>query len=466
MLKRIKRFLNKNKRKINDYQRPVVIILAFAIVGTIMLVLSKAAVPNASIEAEKGTATGINVIANDQASGGQAIRFSNTTVRRFFADDASWNQTVTQIGGEVTQLKSFAERFYDYGGGIMPATKTQLPAPQIMRLSLVDYSVPIYDMLEATTTVKVFQMGDMAQSMKLSRTGVKNGDSIPWNPSWKAGEGNDAIMHIVNYQTGEAYELWMVHRDRDINCAGFAILGQFSAGKDLCLGAVEHYNNLWTAKDGSTIVGRGNGINNLALVTRADEVATGNIGHAIALTVSNPMFGPDLIDTADEPLTDLANAGTNKAFFMRPGTRLEHKCNSRSKIFLDDSLPMDATTRSKTIPSGMRFAAKLTENDITAWLDSKGYTGAKRQTAATFARAWRDYGGVVAETGAYGVTIETDGVIGPAKDRWVELGLYDATTKQQSNLDFSGLLTRDRLYVVKPPARAGDIADFALKPCK
>lgn len=364
------------------------------------------------------------------------------------------------MGGELTQLKPFAQRLYDFGGGVKNG-----PSPGLIRLSITEYSVPIYDAREATTRVKVFQSGDLVNSLLLSRTGVKNGDTIPWDPGWKAGTGNDAIMHIVNYDTGEAYELWMVHRTRDYNCFTYAILGQFEAGRDLCLGAVERYDNLFTANDQSTIVRRGMGINNLALVTRADEVDAGDIGHAIALTVSNPMFGPDLIATADEPLQNLAEAGITKGFYMRPGTRLEHKCSSHSSILLDPSIPMDATQRSKTVPSGMRFAAKLTDADITRWLDSKGYTGAKRQTAATFARAWRDYGGIVAETGGYGINIETDGAIGPARDKWEELGIYDKRTGSVSNLDFSGLLTRDNLYVVKPPAKVSEVAAHALKPC-
>lgn len=441
--------------------KPFIIVVTFVLVGVSLLVFSQAATPTTSLEPEDASLSGVSIVQDQQASGNQFVRFTapGSASRRFFADSASWNQTVSQMGGEEQALLPFAQRYYDYAAGVNNG-----PSPVKTRLSLADYSVPIYDMQQATTQAKVFQSSAVSSQITLSRSGVQNGDTIPWKPTWKPGTGNDAIMHIVNYDTGEAYELWLVNQSEP-NCAGYILFGQFQTGKDLCLGAVEHYNNLWTADDTSTIVGRGMGINNLALVTRADEVASGTIAHALSLTISNAMFGPTMIDPQDEPTQNLSEAGITKGFFLRPATRLEHRCSNNSKLAIDPSIQLDATYRAKTIPSGLRVAARITEADITTWLDSKGYTGAKRQTAAIFARAWRDYGGIVAETGGANVTIETDGVIGPAKQKWADLGLYNTATDQTSNLDFSGLLTRDNIYVVQPPARLTPMGVQATRPC-
>ena len=99
----------------------------------------------------------------------------------------------------------------------------------------------------------------------------------------------------------------------------------------------------------------------------------------------------------------------------------------------------------------MRFALHISDAEITSWLDNKGYTGVLRDTARTFAKAWRDYGAIVAETGGYGIGIETDGLIGPAKNTWAELGIVDDGSTQPFGNLLDGLITEQRLYVVKPP---------------
>lgn len=442
-------FTTVTKKLRNPRFRPLVIVVAFAITGTIALVMSKAATSTTSIQPESGLwANGANQQTSAAGySGDGYVRFgapTNSGVRRFFSDDASWNKTISQLGGEFTELKPYAYRLWDYGGG----TTTNAP-PGTFYLDLKDYSVPIYDATTATTTIHVFQTSFAIDNGIAFSTpgGVPIGGTIPWNPAWKPGTGYDKIMAVVNYQTGKVYEFWRVDEPL-YNCVNFT---NFAAGLDLnrsdwtCIAGVGTYDNLWTAKDGETTLGRGMGINKLALTVRADEVATGNIGHAIPITISNPMFGPTMVNPPYDALQP--GAGTSKAFYMKPATRLEHIDPSTLALGGTTVVPHTDEERAKTVPSGMRFGLRLSEADITTWLDSKGYTGAKRASAATFARAWRDYGAVVAETGGWGIGIETDGVIGPAKQKWAELGFPE----DSNGLDFTGLITRERLYVVKPP---------------
>lgn len=434
--------------------RSTAVVVAFAVVGSYLLFVSFASSSTSSIEPEDSDSktTNITTLSDPTASGGAAIKFgrsSGTTVRRFFSDDASWNKTIAQMGGAEVPLKPYAYRLWDYGGGTFPDSAP----PGTFRMHFKDYSVPIYDVKTATTTARLFQVGWSQNQQSFSATGHPIGVSVPWNPDWKPGTGNDRILTAVDYQTGVVHEFWVIGEPA-LGCWDF--LGpNNAAGFDtnnpnhLCIAGYESYNNLWTAKDGSTIVGRGMGINKLALVVRADEVETGNIRHALPLTTANPMFGPEMVDPPNDPYQP--GAGTTKGFFMKPATRLEHKFGTTIDLGSVNTTPLTNEQRAKTNPSGMRFGLTISEQDITAWLNARGYTGAKRQTATTLARAWRDYGAIIAETGGWGIGIETDGVMGPAKDKWAELGIPDIGTNTNASISFEGLITRERLYVVKQP---------------
>lgn len=458
---------------------------SFAVLGVLALVLTHAATaPTSSIEPENGTNNGnASFVNSGDSSGGSYVQFG---FRRFFADDASWNKTISQMNGEFTQLKPYAGRLWDYGGG----TTSGSPAGNFY-LDFKTYSVPIYDMSTATTTARVFQAVWSQNQQAFSFSGFKIGDTIPWNPNWLPPPGNDGIMAAVDYSTGKVYEFWGANQST-LSCydiwgpnaqAGF---NGNDPAHNLCMASVGNYDNLWTATDGTTIVSRGMGINKLALVVRADEVAHGNatnqsIGHALPLTTANPMFGAGIdtpgiiaptfdasgkfisngsdplgngmVNPKDDPLQP--GAGTTKGFYVKPATRLELQDGYiGGSLYYGEFKPAPPTDieRAKTVPSGMRFGLSITESDITAWLNAKGYTGVKRQTAATFARTWRDYGAIVAETGGYGIGIETDSVINPVSAaKWSSLGVPVNNTDMQSEIDFSGLITRDRLYVVKTP---------------
>lgn len=466
--------------KFNKSKTPYISVVTIVIViGIASLLISSAGSPSSSLEAENGTKIGVSSFNDPSASGSSAVRFGNTNaVRRFFAANASWNKTVAQLGGENVALKPYAYRLWDYGGG------TASGSPQgNFYLNLKDYSVPMYDLTKATTTAKVFQVGWSAAQQSLSFTGVSVGSTIPWNPDWKPGTGNDRIMASIDYSTGKVYEFWGVG-ENPLSCLdlfGPNAQNGYDPGNPnhLCLAGINTYDNLWTAKDGSTIVGRGMGINKLALVVRADEVETGDIGHALPLTTSNPMFGagsetpgviaPTASANGSDPLgLGMVNpkydplqpqAGFQKGFYLKPATRLEHEFGYIGKTLgfggVTPTQPTDLE-RAKSNPSGMRFALNISYEEIDAWVASKNaWSTEKKNTARTLARAWRDYGAIIAETGGWGIGIETDGIINPAsKSKWAKLGIVDDNANQpqptSSNDIFDGLITRERLYVVKP----------------
>lgn len=451
------------------YRRPLIIVLAFVVIGVIILISTRAQTPSASLEAENGSRNGGSIVGDSGASGNSAIRFGTSATanginKRFFADDASWNRPVSDFG-RSTALDGYADRFWNYAG--LPAN------PGDTNVDFKDYSVPIYDAARATTTARIFQVTWSQNQQTFSTSGVAIGTTIPWNPTWKPGTGNDRIMQIVDYTTGRVYGLWVVGETEanggvtaNIGCDDHNILGiaafdgpNTKAGfvvnnqSHLCLASANTYTNLYTAKDGSTNNDRGMGINKLALVTRAAEVQSGTIRHALELTITSTMFGaPNCSPTSG---TSAVGAGTDCGFYLPPATRVEFGTNENNRINNRCTIPtqVNSTGRAQTIPEGIRVALDISDNDITNWLDDRGYTGAKRTTARVFATALRDYGAIVAETGCYGIGIETDGLINPAsKTTWESLGITDISGNNNPHGDLlDGLMTRQRLYVVNPP---------------
>lgn len=367
-------------------------------------------------------------------------------VRRFFADSASWNRPISELGAS-TRFAGYETRFYDWAGGPHIETRGHY-VPKF-----VDYSVPIYDAKAATTTARTFQVLWSQNQQSLGNAPI--GTSIPWNPDWQPGTGNDRIMAVVDYGTGKVWELWVVG-EPPANCSD--VVGpNAQAGfdpndpNDLCIAGLNTYDNLWTATDGTTINVRGAGINKLIGVTRADEVASGAIRHVLELTTTDSMFGGPLCNPPNDG--SAVGAGTDCGFYLPPATRVEWSQGAPTMCGAGNYPDNTPQGRALTIPEGMRFGIHITDAEIGAWLDSRSYTGPKRETARVFAVAWRDYGAIPMETGCYGVGIETDGIVNPtSRATWESLGITGTVaTGNNPEADLlDGLVTPERLYVVDP----------------
>lgn len=356
---------------------------------------------------------------------------------RWHSPDASWNRPAADLGRSV-KYAHYADTFQKHAGG---------PASSEPNVAFADYSVPIYNAKDATTKIRVFH-ATWAQQIMWFGPNATIGQTVPWNPTWKPGTGNDNIMIIVDEQTGEAWELGGIGQAA-INCvdlwgpnarAGFT-LGEPS---HQCIAGMAYYRNLHTMTDTTSVDGRGAGIAKTAGIVRAEEVANGRIEHAMAIAIVPTMFGP-------ECPADTAGAGTSCGFYVAPATKLERKHTTAVAACLTHA-PMTTTERAKTIPPGMRFALDITDAQIETWLNERGYTAPLRDTARIFAVALRDYGMFVAETGCHGVTIETDGVLGPQRQTWERLGITPANSGYPTGDILGGLMKHGRLYTVNPPA--------------
>ena len=175
--------------------------------------------------------------------------------------------------------------------------------------------------------------------------------------------------------------------------------------------------------------GRGMGaLQAMALLPTLDEVEKGSINHALNMETYGTMFGPAC------PTSGGGTPGVDCGYAVAPATRLEWwngpagECGSVAQ----QNTPTD---RAKTVPEGMRFALDMTDAQIDAWLDTKGYTGAKRTTARIFAVALRDYGWIISDTTCWTSATAVEGVANPqARARWAALGVTNITP--QANSEF------------------------------
>ena len=102
--------------------------------------------------------------------------------------------------------------------------------------------------------------------------------------------------------------------------------------------------------------------------------------------------------------------------------------------------------RANTVPEGLRFSIRVTETQIEQWLDSRGYQGAKRETARIMAVSLRDYGWFITDTSATAAFFQVAGGANTADAaRWRALGV-DGDGRDL----LKGLFTQDRLVAWEP----------------
>ena len=345
-----------------------------------------------------------------------------------------WNLPVSTLA-QHSQSATYAARLFNYANGeglTDPTRKGQFST------YLRAYSQPIYDARQATGTIPVYRASFGFQGS------VAQGDSVPWNDSWQPPAGNDATMFIVDPSTGREWDLWLVQTVNKTACltwegiaAGFLI-----DGRNLCVGQADLIQDAsGNPIDYRTYVGGyptgGAYIQGMAMVTTADEAASGVIPPALNAVGHNPMFGPEC--TTAQRTT--AAAGVSCGFYEHPASRLEWASHPQDCGV--NTLQNDATGRSTTVPEGMRFAIHMTDTQINQWLDGRQYTGQLRNTARVFAVAARDYGFIITNTSCWGAGFVTDGMFNPAtRTKWMSLGIPDAGDDDL----LGGLITADNLW--------------------
>jgi len=142
------------------------------------------------------------------------------------------------------------------------------------------------------------------------------------------------------------------------------------------------------------------------MLGQPEEITQGEIRHALSMTIRNP----------------------SKTFYVAPATKLEHP----------------GTEIANPIPEGMRFALDVTDAQIETWVATK--PAAYRKLARIVARALRDYGWFITDTGgAANLQFEAEA---SAKALWKAQCIDPVSTTTRDLLD--GLITQSRIYAIVP----------------
>ena len=352
------------------------------------------------------------------------------------------------IAAAQEQAESYCQRFFS------SRTVTEKIRDELASRHLVLVHTPIISVTsivdQATTTVKVF-IASWGYG-----TNMGTNPTIPWNPKWEPASGNDMEMIILDRATGKEWGLWGVQKVNWSTCLTLDnLLKGYRGGTDLCVAnAIVGKNPDGTYSDAVRSTGftqtntRGLGkMNDMAMLPTLDEIEKGSINHVVNMETYGTMFGPACTSSQ----LGTAAQGVDCGYAVAPANRLEW-VNGPATNCGTAALQNTAADRQTTVPEGMRFALNLTDAQIDAWLDSRGYTGAKRSTARIFAVAMRDYGWVISDTTCWDSSMAVEGVGNPkARPRWSALGITNPTVDGTTLLD--GLITSaDQVRTIKAPS--------------
>jgi hypothetical protein len=225
---------------------------------------------------------------------------------------------------------------------------------------------------------------------------------IPWNPTWKpsygfwTGNGSiDSQLIVLDPASGREWNLWQVKAPntttRVVNCSSASLVP----------------GSYWSKEDGFRPP-RGCGIQCLAMLVRAEEVATGVITHALSMPIKNASPG-----------------------YVAPALKSDGQVSGG-------------------VPEGTRFALRISDADIDAWATALPISATGRQSARVIATALRDYGWFVTDrAGTAHLQFEDYNSAGSA---WASLGLGKALVggKEYPRDLLDGLMRRDRIYAIAP----------------
>lgn len=270
---------------------------------------------------------------------------------------------------------------------------------------------------------------------------------IPWNNNWKTSKGGDNQMLIIDDRAGSAtYGSIISFWGNNNSCLlqpSYACASSVRITRD-------HYGELIDYRTYEGYTGdRGVGLSYYATLTTADEVAAGQIRHALGVSIPNPSNGPKCSASQLQTNNWTSVIGKSCGTAVAPASKFEW-ADTIGPPFLQEPFK-SIYTQEKLIPEGMRFAIDVTDTEIEQWIQSRSdlASNARRaETARIFAKALRNYGMFVVDTNAGRVSVQTEGGINPeSRTKWESLAMGP---EYKDNL-LDGLLTKENMYVVEPP---------------
>jgi len=303
------------------------------------------------------------------------------------------------------------------------------------------YSIPIYDAADATMHVEVRRKTNFPGIFNIER-----GRTVPWNPDWRPSAGNDGYMIVQDSRTGHEWAFWNVswwsHQtsaNSNRSCINRANLPPpVGDGYDprtmLCAAsAFEVLDPEGRVVDMRSYGGNfpgasGAGWSISPLLVTPEEVASGRIEHALHFFSANTMAGPECPPEQRDAIGERCGGA------VAPAGQLEKHAPEDQPL-------------TQQVPEGTRFSVDLTDAEVEAWLDSRGYSGRLRDTARVIVEALRDYGWFLGDSSPNAAFWTFAGAENPQTAKgWRELGIR-GTGKDL----LAGLVTKENLRVWAPP---------------
>ncbi len=452
-----------------------------------------------------------NVSQNENENIDCGQRVENYDYQTWFGD-SPWNQAICDLApynNDITQGKDYASRLFKYAK-ILPSLEK--PGDEIkyggnfdvsmgLGSDANDWSTAVYYADKNTTRKQIKLCGqdncspsnlDKAKCWDVTDIVCMAPDTaIPWDPSWRApgstddyflDDSTDGNVTIIDRDSGYVYDLSGVDRS-NLKCIGGRELLYQLAGKQpenrLCVSSADILRdntgkiaNVYSYDQGVNS-GRGVGLQKAAMLVTPEEVAKGEIRHALLQGVMNTMSGPACSEqqlAQNNPQI----VGKTCGFAASPAAQFEwsaatdmsrrtpHNPNAQCQSANDIMYTSTGVTRGqyltvdKMIPEGMRFRLTSSLEEIDAWLDRRAIEDPnylpgkpKRETARTFAVALHDYGWIVGDTSCGGAGfITAGGANKEAQSQWHSLGV---TSQDESKSLLDGLFTQTNILAVAAP---------------
>lgn len=379
-------------------------------------------------------------------------RVQNYTYKVPFGN-AVWNQPACNLPLD-TQSADYASRFWNYRNG-NDLSETGLAARNRTTVSFgfedvrASYSRTVLNAKDANRTI---QIQASVYNSNLDGTGALVSNlpktSIPWNDAWVIGQAGDNEAVILNDQTGEIIYLSGVKKDLE----AYTQCGPFLRER-LCTYSVQVSRDPSGQKidyrtyEGST-GDRGSGLSFYATLTTPEEVAAGEIRHALGMAIPNTAIGPECTKSQLNTSAEGFTCGTAVA----PASKFEWKGVTKHSARIGGITPALDTlyTQKALIPEGSRFKLNVDDAYVENWINSRADLKAdakKAQTARIFARAMRDYGIIIVDTSGVS-SIQVSSALNPtAKKAWESVGINDVSDNSLLN----GLISQDNIQLVAPP---------------
>ncbi|MBK9264246.1 MAG: hypothetical protein IPM54_31145 [Polyangiaceae bacterium] len=365
------------------------------------LIVAPAACSSSSVDAPKTNATDAGTNDASAPTEGPSVcgrRVEGYAYKRAYADTAAWNVPVCGLQ-KWSKGDEYVNRFWYFSNNRDADPNAEDPNRGYHRVDFgldpaTDFAAPVYDVKDATTTRFVTKRDGWSGTSNLEVD-----EKVPWNPSWRAMEGSDAVLIILDHESGKEWNFWGLVQSELVtniyNDSQCWLVPGYNASTHLCAASA---NLIRTPKGdiadhrtyGGNFPSRGVRIQFYAMLATPEEVAAGEIRHALSMGAANTMFGPECTAEVE---TDAA--GTTCGFAVAPAGGLEWHtaCSACAPSPLSE---LELRKRGFLKERDLRSTSAMRE--IETWLDGRGYTGRLRETARIFAVAVRDYGWFITDT--------------------------------------------------------------------